>query len=349
MNLPAPLAPDSASAAVIDSLTQVLQGRGDSILRATVDSLARAATSTQLEAAERINGQLALGWTPWSTFIAALGLLFAVGAIAAGYLLYRQGSDFRQQLTQQREAADRTLAAQIREHESTYAGMVQAHQDAIADQRETLAVFLSGAREQFTQAHGELEELLDAARAKANPTPPASEQPGQPPADAVEEAGLSRRASQINAHLSVLNTTLEEAARVTGAAYRRRSVKLRSMAIFAYESQCAISGPAPRELLQIASILPAGERLSERPEGVPDVLVLRSDIHELFDRGLIALQPDTMRVLVSEELRGSEYARFSGAAAHLPPDRGWWPNPEALRQHLGTIARRPFLPFHQPD
>jgi hypothetical protein len=47
---------------------------------------------------ERTNQQLSLGWTPVGTFIAALGVLFTVAAIAAAFLLYYQSRDYSQRI-----------------------------------------------------------------------------------------------------------------------------------------------------------------------------------------------------------------------------------------------------------
>ncbi len=45
------------------------------------------------EALNVTNEHLYYGWTPLATFITALGVLFAAGAIVAGFLIYREGKD----------------------------------------------------------------------------------------------------------------------------------------------------------------------------------------------------------------------------------------------------------------
>lgn len=44
---------------------------------------------------EKTNAQLSLWWNPYGVFIAALGILFAILAILAAYLIYRQSKDYK--------------------------------------------------------------------------------------------------------------------------------------------------------------------------------------------------------------------------------------------------------------
>jgi putative restriction endonuclease len=69
-------------------------------------------------------------------------------------------------------------------------------------------------------------------------------------------------------------------------------------------------------------------------------LLLRSDLHTLFDRGYLAVHPHRKTLLVSPRLRaewgnGEEfYARVtSGQAISVPARRAAWPNGEFLTWH----------------
>jgi ribosomal protein L37AE/L43A len=82
-------------------------------------------------------------------------------------------------------------------------------------------------------------------------------------------------------------------ARVGQAAFR-------SALIDRFGSTCAISGPQPRPALDAAHLY------SYARHGVHDEhggLLLRKDIHRLFDLGLICVHPDTLIVDVHEHLR----------------------------------------------
>lgn len=50
-----------------------------------------------IELLEKVNQQTSLLWTPYNTFIAALGVLIALGAIISVYFIYRQGKDYKDQ------------------------------------------------------------------------------------------------------------------------------------------------------------------------------------------------------------------------------------------------------------
>jgi len=52
---------------------------------------------------EKTNGQLNLWFNPYAILITALGVLFAVGAIVATVLIYRQSQDFKNKMEHDRE------------------------------------------------------------------------------------------------------------------------------------------------------------------------------------------------------------------------------------------------------
>lgn len=62
-------------------------------------------------------------------------------------------------------------------------------------------------------------------------------------------------------------------------------------------------------------------------------LLLRSDLHTLLDCGLIAVDPETMQVLVAAALRDSEYGTFAGRCLRPPEHSDQRPSNDALRLH----------------
>jgi hypothetical protein len=92
---------------------------------------------------------------------------------------------------------------------------------------------------------------------------------------------------------------------------RRGEKKLRGQLRKMYNDQCAITGECPADLLEVAYIVPfPGGGLSvHAPE---NALLLRSDLHTLWDLNLIAIDPDTMRLVVADRLAGSRYAKIAG-------------------------------------
>ena len=63
-------------------------------------------------------------------------------------------------------------------------------------------------------------------------------------------------------------------------------------------------------------------------------LLLRSDLHVLFDYGLIAIDGDTGKVLIADRLRKTLYGGIEGKIISIPKNESARPNKEALREHL---------------
>ncbi len=54
---------------------------------------------------------------------------------------------------------------------------------------------------------------------------------------------------------------------------------------------------------------------------VSNGLLLRADLHTLYDRALIAIDPHDFRVIVAPELKDSKYAYLEGRRLRLPNDK----------------------------
>ena len=82
-----------------------------------------------------------------------------------------------------------------------------------------------------------------------------------------------------------------------------------------FGSVCAISGPTPPQALD-ACHLYSYAGLAVHLDG--GGLLLRTDVHRLFDLGLISINPSSKKVWVSEVVRSSpSYSELNGAAAHV--------------------------------
>jgi putative restriction endonuclease len=102
----------------------------------------------------------------------------------------------------------------------------------------------------------------------------------------------------------------------------------------AYGQACAVTGEHSLPVLEAAHILPYSEG---GEHAVRNGLLLRSDLHRLFDAGFVTVTPDH-RFEVSRRLRdrwhnGRTYYAFHGRAIHLPGDRAESPDPALLRWH----------------
>jgi predicted restriction endonuclease len=66
---------------------------------------------------------------------------------------------------------------------------------------------------------------------------------------------------------------------------------------------------------------------------VQNGLLLRTDLHTLFDLGLIAVDTDSWTLRVAPSLRHSEYWELNGRAVRRPKKAAAHPGATALDQH----------------
>ena len=114
-------------------------------------------------------------------------------------------------------------------------------------------------------------------------------------------------------------------------AQRRGQQAFRDALLGAYGARCAISGCAVKDVLEAAHITPYR---GDATNAISNGLLLRSDLHTLFDCGLVTIDPETMQVVTSIELACSGYAKLDGRPLRVPSDPAKAPSKKALKQHL---------------
>ena len=112
---------------------------------------------------------------------------------------------------------------------------------------------------------------------------------------------------------------------------RRGQVKFRRALLEAYGDTCAISGCDAVEALEACHIAPYRGDYSDH---VQNGLLLRADLHSLFDLGLIAIEPGTMTVGIAAQLKGTTYGELAGRPLLLPSDPKKRPSIHALGTHF---------------
>lgn len=103
---------------------------------------------------------------------------------------------------------------------------------------------------------------------------------------------------------------------------RKGQPALRRKLLQVYGGCCCITGTGPENVLQAAHIEPhttAGNNHSK------NALLLRSDIHDLFDDGLIQINPDSLKIVVHPSLASTIYHTLTGSklrerADQIQPD-----------------------------
>lgn len=106
----------------------------------------------------------------------------------------------------------------------------------------------------------------------------------------------------------------------------------------AYSRRCSITGDKIRPVLQAAHIRPL---LAGGEHRLDNGLLLRSDVHTLFDRGYLGVDPK-YRLLVSRRLReefgnGEQLYARAGQTITVPERRPDRPNPEFLEWHVDSV------------
>lgn len=111
---------------------------------------------------------------------------------------------------------------------------------------------------------------------------------------------------------------------------RRGQPEFRRALLEAYRGKCAISGCDAEAVLEASHILPyRGPQTNSLSNG----LLLRADLHILFDLGLLAVDSTRMIAVIVPILRGSSYGEFAGKPVSVPEDPSMRPSAEALDAH----------------
>jgi putative restriction endonuclease len=119
--------------------------------------------------------------------------------------------------------------------------------------------------------------------------------------------------------------------RVIGSIVRRQGQPaFRRNLLEVYRGKCAVSGCEVEAVLDAAHIVPyRGRKTNHLANG----LLLRTDLHTLFDLGLITIDTGGMTVVISPQLRGTCYEQYAGKQITLPVELASRPSCRALDQH----------------
>jgi putative restriction endonuclease len=109
----------------------------------------------------------------------------------------------------------------------------------------------------------------------------------------------------------------------------------------AYDGACAVTGEHSGPVLEAAHIIPYHQG---GKHDVDNGLLLRRDLHRLYDLGYVTVTPDyEFRVgnrLRDEFKNGRSYYSLHGSNIGVPSKVSWKPNQESLEWHMKTVFKR---------
>jgi len=108
-----------------------------------------------------------------------------------------------------------------------------------------------------------------------------------------------------------------------------------------YQRRCAVTQEKALPALEAAHIQPVTQEGKHR---LDNGLLLRSDVHKLFDAGYVTITPDykfrASRKLKDDFDNGKDYFKLEGSTIWLPRDSDCRPNREFLKWHSDVRFKR---------
>lgn len=157
------------------------------------------------------------------------------------------------------------------------------------------------------------------------------------------ENKVIREAQDVSYSLSNTVAMDQDTDKRYGAAYltqgRLGQSNFRMAVMRYYNSRCSISGCSIPQVLEAAHIKPYSQN---GPHAVNNGILLRKDIHSLFDQGYITIDPHTYKVKVSSHIKlDTNYGQFDQqSVVSLPKDPALRPLEEYLLWHNNNVFQK---------
>ena len=108
-----------------------------------------------------------------------------------------------------------------------------------------------------------------------------------------------------------------------------------------YDKRCAITGERTLPVLDAAHIKPYS--VAQRHD-LQNGLLMRSDLHRLFDQGYLTIEPSERKLLVSKRIKeefenGRDYYALQGTPIKAPRELAFRPSQENLEFHATHVFR----------
>jgi hypothetical protein len=141
---------------------------------------------------------------------------------------------------------------------------------------------------------------------------------------------------------------LEEARQriASSVASRQGQGEFRRIVLRAYKNRCAVTGCDVEYVLQAAHLFPhTGPRSNFCSNGI----LLRADIHDLFDRNFLCIDLILNIIRISNVLKKTAYTDLDGLRPHLPDNPAESPHPKALQYRFDEFNKYEFNKFGWPE
>ena len=140
----------------------------------------------------------------------------------------------------------------------------------------------------------------------------ASTRRADPLTEALERAGLSEDKEEERVLRAILT--------------RRGQPEFRAALMRSYKGRCCVTGCNVEAVLEAAHIVGHAKGVNYN---VTNGMLLRADIHTLFDLGLMTIDRE-YRIRISGTLAGHDYTSLEGQLMTLPDNRDEWPDARGL-------------------
>lgn len=117
---------------------------------------------------------------------------------------------------------------------------------------------------------------------------------------------------------------------------RKRQSDFRKQLLAAYNGRCAVTHFDVEPTLQAAHI---SSYLGPKSQSVNNGLLLRADLHILFDNMLISVDPSDLRLAISKQLEQSDYSILANKPLALPHSKNLYPAEDRLAAHHTAFLR----------
>jgi len=117
---------------------------------------------------------------------------------------------------------------------------------------------------------------------------------------------------------------------------RQGQGSFRKALLSAYSERCVMTRTRTSWVLEAAHIVPY---LGKKTNVLPNGLLLRADVHTLFDLGLISIEPNERRITISKVLQQSPYRGLHGRPVLQPNRASAQPSADALAYHYSRFRK----------